>query len=204
MSDTATETPDFEAKLEALAEQGFHLVFSDVDKFIIEKVDHVGTISFEGKTLAEVIGFVEDKLASHPGAPVTVISRSDGLHESVDGLQTQAGKPEPAEGQSGTSPTVRAEPVDLSAAPLDPAEQADEIAANAGAGANVAPVDAEEATLTDPEAQAEATAEPEANPVDTSGPIAETPGEVATGVVGTEADTPESEPAPAPEGAVES
>lgn len=199
MSEAAPETPSLEAKLEALAAEGFHLVFSGVERYIIEKVDHVGTQSFEGKTLEEVIGYVEDKLSTHPGSPVDIISRSDGTHESIDALAAQAGRPAPAEGGSGTSPSAPVEKVDVAAI------EAATAAENSGAGANVAAPDSEPATLADPAAQAEAAAPAEEAPaVDTSGLIAETPGEVATGPIGTPEDAPEAEAAPVPEGAVES
>lgn len=190
MSEAAPETSAVDTDLNALADQGFHLVVEEAEHFVIEKVDHAGTQSFVGKTLEEVIGLVKDKLASHPGAPVTVISRSDGTHESVDALATQAGRPAAPEGQSGTTPGASAssETVDLS-----------ESSANTGPGANVAQPDAEGLAAA---AATEAPEEPAAEPTSES-PIATEAGQVATGPIGP-TEQPAAEPEPAPEGAVES
>lgn len=207
MSEVAPEAPapDFTSKLEALAAEGYHLVFSGVERFIIEKVDHVGTAAFEGKTLEEVIGFVEDKIASHPGAPVTSVSRSDGTHESVDLLGAQAGRPDTPDGPSGVSDAPHAEVVEVDP-PLVGAAQAAAVAqavVNTGAGENVVSSAGTE-TLTDPSAQAAATAAPSVPTIDPSGTVSTEPGEIATGVIGTPADAPEPAAEPAPEGAVES
>lgn len=159
MSNLEAEVKDFEAKLEALAAEGFHLVVQEAEKFVIEKVDHVGTVSFKGSSLEDVISLIEQALAKSPGSSGLQVSRSDEIHESLDALQVQAGKPEAPEGQSGTSPSAPIEKVDV--APAAPA-------------------------------------------VDPSGLVAEQPGEVATGQVGTPEDAPEPEAPAAPEGAVQS
>lgn len=181
MSEAAPEATGFEAKLEALAAEGFHLVVKQAEKFVIEKTHLDGTLRFHGSSLEEVISLVESALEKFPGRFGHSVSRTDGIHESLDGLQAQAGKPEPGEGQSGTSPSAPIEKVDVA-----PAE-------NAGAGANAV----------SPEPEVEGTPE-SAAVIDTSGVVAEEPGETATGRVGTEEDAPAPEATPAPEGSVES
>ena len=82
---------DIQSRLEELASEGFHLVVSEAEKFIIEKTHLDGTRAFSSETLEGVVAAVEGFLAKHPGAFGHTVSRSDGLHEGVDLLTAQAG-----------------------------------------------------------------------------------------------------------------
>lgn len=192
MSDLASEVKDFEERLAALVKQGFYLVVSEAENFVIEKTHLDGTLSFKDSSLEGVISAVEALLEKFPGRFGHSISRSDGTHDSIDGLAAQAGRPAAEDGQTGTSPSAPVEKVDLSAAASALAPAVDS-AGNTGAGANVEAPDAAGPGV--PESAAV---------IDTSGVIADAPGEVATGQVGTPADAPAAEVPPVPEGAVES
>ena len=112
--------------IEEAALRGWHLVHKAEELVRFETVVGGSARGLNSTSVEAGLAEIERLEATHPGASSDRITRSDGLHESLDALQVQAGLNKPESTPSGTGTDVNegttTSPDDLPAEPEAPAE----------------------------------------------------------------------------------